>query len=57
MSCLACIIGWLLTVLIPAYLTYDSVTKKPEHLKTWAVYWLFYNLIKSIQWMIPFLDK
>ncbi len=57
MAYIACLIQFLLTVVIPLKLTYDSVFKHQKDIKVWAIYWLVYHMIASLQWLVPFLSK
>lgn len=56
MSCLSCVIAFILTVLIPAKLTYDAYKSK-SNVKLWAIYWAIYTLINGLFWLAPFLSE
>ena len=55
MSCVSCLVAFLLTVIIPLKLTYSSM-KENKETKLWGIYWAFYSLINGIFWLVPFLS-
>lgn len=56
MSFVACVIYFVLTVVIPLKQTVTAIRENKET-KLWAIYWAIYSFIGAIVWMMPFLDK
>lgn len=56
MSCVSCLVAFLLTIIIPLKLTYSAV-KENKETKLWGIYWAFYSLINGIYWLVPFLSE